>query len=77
MEHFSILFQELLANFSCAFSTPTRASLLAITLGYRGRDSALACATPPSEPDVRISRIRLSGRWFYLMRIGVKLDGHL
>jgi hypothetical protein len=34
MEHFSILFQELLANFSCAFSTPTRASLLAITLGW-------------------------------------------
>ena len=22
------------------------------------------CATPPSEPDMRISRIRLSGRWF-------------
>ena len=44
---------------------------------YRGRDSALVCATPPSEPDVRISRIRLSGWWFYLMRIGVKLDGHL
>ena len=21
---------------------------------------------PPSEPDVRISRIRLSSRWFYL-----------
>jgi hypothetical protein len=30
----------------------------------RGRDGALVCATPPSEPDVRISRIRLSGRWF-------------
>ena len=23
-------------------------------------------ATPPSEPDKRISRIRLSGWWFYL-----------
>jgi len=34
MEHFSILFQELLANFSCAFSTPTRCSLLVITLGW-------------------------------------------
>ena len=27
---------------------------------YRGRDGALACSTPPSEPDGRISRIRLS-----------------
>ena len=26
----------------------------------RGRDGALICATPPSEPDLRISRIRLS-----------------
>lgn len=34
MEHFCVLFQELLANFSCAFSTPTRYSLLAITLGW-------------------------------------------
>ena len=34
MEHLSILFQELLATFSCAFSTPTRCSLLAITLGW-------------------------------------------
>ena len=35
MEHLSPLFQELLANFSCAFaSTPTRCSLLAITLGW-------------------------------------------
>ena len=35
MEHLSVLFQELLANFSCAFgSTPTRCSLLAITLGW-------------------------------------------
>ena len=34
MEHFPMLFQELLATFSCAFSTPTRYSLLAITLGW-------------------------------------------
>ena len=34
MEHFSTLFQELLANFSCAFSTPTRYSLLVVTLGW-------------------------------------------
>jgi hypothetical protein len=26
----------------------------------RGRDDALVCATPPSEPDVRFSRVRLS-----------------
>lgn len=35
MEHLSVVFQDLLANFSCAFgSTPTRCSLLAITLGW-------------------------------------------
>ncbi len=28
---------------------------------YRGRNGALACAAPPSEPYVRFSRIRLSG----------------
>jgi hypothetical protein len=28
---------------------------------YRGRDGALDCAAPPSEPDWQISRIRLSG----------------
>jgi hypothetical protein len=27
----------------------------------RGREAALICGSPPSEPDVRISRIRLSG----------------
>jgi hypothetical protein len=27
---------------------------------YRGRDGALVCAIPPTEPDWRISRIRLS-----------------
>ena len=35
----------------------------------RGRKSRLSPAPPPSEPDVRISRIRLSGWWFYLTRI--------
>ncbi len=34
-------------------------------------------ATPPSEPDVRISRIRLSGRWLYLTRTGTRYDGPL
>jgi hypothetical protein len=29
----------------------------------RGRNDALVCIAPPSEPDKRISRIRLSGRW--------------
>ena len=43
----------------------------------RGRNGALVCATPPSEPDVRISRIRLSGRWFTSPRTGVEHDGRL
>jgi hypothetical protein len=30
-------------------------------LYYRGRKDRLASVPPPSEPDVRISRIRLSG----------------
>ena len=30
----------------------------------RGRNGTLDCATPPSEPDKRFSRIRLSGRRF-------------
>ena len=35
MEHVSVIFQELLANFSCAFgSLPTQRSLLVITLGW-------------------------------------------
>ena len=35
MEHLSLIFQELLANFSCAFgSLPTQRSLLVITLGW-------------------------------------------
>ncbi len=42
----------------------------------RGRDSALDCATPPSEPDMRISRIRLSSWWFYLKRTVQKYDRH-
>ncbi|MCP5555320.1 MAG: hypothetical protein H7A54_16895 [Akkermansiaceae bacterium] len=38
-----------------------------VTLGAgakrnRGRDGALDCATPPSEPDGRFSRIRLSSQ---------------
>jgi hypothetical protein len=33
---------------------------------YRGRKHRLASMPPPSEPDVRISRIRLSGWWSYL-----------
>jgi hypothetical protein len=32
----------------------------------RGRENRLVSAPPPSEPDVRVSRIRLSSRWFYL-----------
>jgi len=32
----------------------------------RGRENRLNSVPPPSEPDRRISRIRLSSRWFYL-----------
>jgi hypothetical protein len=32
----------------------------------RGRENRLNSVPPPSEPDGRISRIRLSSRWFYL-----------
>ena len=32
----------------------------------RGREGPLAWASPPSEPDWRVSRIRLSSRWSYL-----------
>ena len=32
----------------------------------RGRKSRFISAPPPSEPDRRISRIRLSSWWFYL-----------
>jgi len=35
----------------------------------RGRNSRLNPAAPPSEPYVRIYRIRLSGRWFTSGRI--------
>ncbi len=37
-----------------------------VVMNYRGRESGLA--PPPSEPDVRISRIRLSGWWFTSVR---------
>jgi 4-hydroxy-2-oxoheptanedioate aldolase len=36
----------------------------------RGRERQLVSTPPPSEPDVRISRIRLSGRWFTFKRAG-------
>ncbi len=32
----------------------------------RGRESRLGSVLPPSEPDVRISRIRLSSWWYHL-----------
>ena len=35
-------------------------------LADRGREDPLVWVSPPSEPDVRVSRIRLSGRWSYL-----------
>ena len=41
----------------------------------RGRDGALVCAAPASEPDWRISRTRLSSRQFYLTRIKISMTG--
>jgi hypothetical protein len=38
-------------------------------LKYRGREGRLVSAPPPSKPDRRISRIRLSSRWFTSPRI--------
>jgi len=37
---------------------------------YRGREDRVNSVPPPSEPDRRISRIRLSSRWFYLEEEG-------
>ena len=34
----------------------------------RGRESRTHPTPPPSEPDGRVSRIRLSSRWFYLVK---------
>jgi 2,4-dienoyl-CoA reductase-like NADH-dependent reductase (Old Yellow Enzyme family) len=34
--------------------------------GDRGRKDRVVPVPPPSEPDRRVSRIRLSSRWFYL-----------
>ena len=39
-------------------------------LGKIGVGRADCSAPPPSEPDVRVSRIRLSGWWFTAPRIG-------
>jgi hypothetical protein len=36
---------------------------------YRGREDQLDSAPPPSEPDMRISRIRLSRKWFTCDRV--------
>ena len=47
---------------SRALSSRKPVEILAIK--DRGRDDALDCAAPPSEPDVRISRIRLSSQHF-------------
>jgi hypothetical protein len=48
---------------------PTIAALCLLLHGShiwkdRGRDGALSCTAPPSEPDWQISRIRLSGQQF-------------
>src|SRR5207249_4306872 len=36
----------------------------ALSGAHRGRENRLSSVPPPSEPDVRISRIRLSDWWF-------------
>ena len=41
---------------------PASGGRICIVRDDRGRESALVCAPPPSEPDVQISRIRLSSR---------------
>jgi len=45
---------------SSSRSTPDRKNL------FIGVGKACYQASPPSEPDVQFSRIRLSSRWFYL-----------
>ncbi len=37
-----------------------------IAAGDRGREDRVVPVPPPSEPDRRVSRIRLSSRWSYL-----------
>jgi hypothetical protein len=44
--------------------SPLRPS--ALSGAHRGRKDRVVPVPPPSEPDGRISRIRLSGRWSYL-----------
>jgi len=44
--------------------SPTRPELTAQAM-HRGRKAASECCPPPSEPDGRISRIRLSDWQFY------------
>ena len=44
-------------------------------LQKRGRNGALVCATPPSEPDLQISRIRLSSQQFASFEDGVTALG--
>jgi len=41
----------------------------------RGREGQLVSAPPPSEPDKRISRIRLSSWWFTCNRIDEHAHG--
>jgi hypothetical protein len=41
----------------------------------RGREDRLSSIPPPSEPDRRISRIRLSSWWFTLSRIDMPVEG--
>jgi hypothetical protein len=51
-----------------ATSPKTRVSLAEYIPWHRGRSGALDCAAPPSEPDKRICRIRLSSQRFTVER---------
>src|SRR5438128_2278498 len=42
---------------------------------YRGRERRLDSLLPPSEPDWRVSRIRLSSQWFTSERIDAAAHG--
>ena len=58
-----IWIQQSLRNLSeriLVYRNPDNKFLKLFQLPDRGRDDALGCAAPPSEPDVRFSRIRLS-----------------
>ena len=61
---------------ACALPNTLRLRLHNLLIPDRGREDRLRSAPPPSEPDVRISRIRLSSRWFTSSRIDMPFGGN-